>query len=112
MLLRKIKGGAGLYEDTTKEMLDDYLKTNMPDGEIIFLAADPNAKIKGVGSALLAELKRRESGKKIYLFTDNAYTYQFYEHRGFDRVSERDVVLDFGKKKVPLKCLLYDKKIK
>ena len=37
------KGGAGLYDDTVKAQLAHYLQTNKPDGEIIFLAADPEA---------------------------------------------------------------------
>lgn len=58
---------------------------------------------------LIKEFERREKGKKIYLFTDNACTYQFYEHRGFERVGQRDVVLNIGKRKVDLQCLLYSK---
>lgn len=105
------KGGANLYEDTTKEQLAHYLKSNTPDGEIIFLAADPNCKIKGVGTALLNALEEKESGKIIYLFTDNACTYQFYEHRGFKRVEEKEIVLKMPKGKVPLKCFIYSKEI-
>ena len=66
-------------------------------------------KIKGIGSRLLSELETLEKGKQIFLHTDDACTYQFYEHRGFDRVGEEDIVLEFGNKKVPLKCLLYSK---
>lgn len=80
------KDGAGLYEDTTKEQLAKYLKNNTPDGEIIFLAADPDCKIKGVGTALLNALEEVEKGKTVYLHTDDACTYQFYEHRGFKRI--------------------------
>lgn len=106
------KGGAGLYDETIKEMLKVYRKTNSPDGEIIFLAADPDIKVKGIGTALLHELENREKGKTIYLFTDNACTYQFYEHRGFERAVERDITLDMGnKKKVPLKCFLFSQTI-
>jgi len=90
-------------------MYQAYTQTNRPDGEIIFLAADPDSGIKGIGSKLLSELEKREKGKKIYLYTDNACTYQFYEHRGFERVGEEDVELVVGKKKVPLTCLLYSK---
>lgn len=105
------KGGAGLYEDTTKEQLAHYLKFNKPDGEIIFLAADPDCKIKGIGTALLNALEEKERGKTLYLYTDNACTYQFYEHRGFKRVEEKEIVLEMPKGKVPLKCLVYSKKI-
>ena len=105
------KGGAGLYDETVKSQLAHYKKSNNPDGEIIFLAADPDAKIKGVGSALLHALEEKISGKTLYLHTDDACTYQFYEHRGFQRVEERDIVLEMPKGNVPLKCLLYHKTI-
>ena len=105
------KTGAGLYEEATKLQLENYLRTHKPDGEIIFLAADPDCKIKGIGTALLKALEEKENGKTVYLHTDNACTYQFYEHRGFERVEETDIVLEMPKGKVPLKCLLYSKKI-
>ena len=105
------KGGAGLYEDTVKEQLAHYLETNVPDGEIIFLAADPDCKIKGIGTALLHTLEQREKGKTIYLHTDNACTYQFYEHRGFICVEDKEVVLDMPKGKIPLRCFIYSKTI-
>lgn len=103
--------GGGLYEQTARALLAQYLKTHAPDGEILFLAADPQAKVRGIGSALLAELERRERGKTIYLQTDDACTYPFYEHRGFARACEKQVALRFGKKQVPLKCFLYTKTI-
>lgn len=105
------KGGAGLYEDTTKEQMAHYLKFNTPDGEIIFLAADPDCKIKGIGTALLNALEAKEKGKILYLYTDDACTYQFYEHRGFKRVEEKEIVLEMPKGEVPLKCFVYSKKI-
>ena len=103
------KDGAGLYENTTKEQLAHYLKTNTPDGEIIFLAADPDCKIKGIGTALLNALEEKERGKTLYLYTDDACTYQFYEHRGFKRLEEKEVILEMPKGKVPLKCFIYSK---
>ena len=63
-----MKGGADLYEDTTKELLAHYLKSNMPDGEILFLAADPDCRIKGIGTALLNALEERKRGKR-FIFT-------------------------------------------
>ncbi len=105
------KDSVGVYEEANRAMLHDYTRTHSPDGEIIFLAADPTAKIKGIGTALLAELERRENGKQVYLYTDNACTYQFYEHRGFDRVGEKDICMDLPAKKVPLQCFLYSKRL-
>ena len=103
------KDGAGLYEETTKAQLKKYLQNHKPDGEIIFLAADPDCKIKGIGTTLLNALESVEKGKTVYLHTDDACTYQFYEHRGFERVQEKDIVLEMPKGKVPLKCLIYSK---
>lgn len=105
------KESVGIYDKVNKEMLENYKSKNNPDGEIRFLSANPNIKNKGIGTLLLNELEKREKGKEVYLFTDDQCTYQFYEHRGFDRVGEKDIVLDLNKKKVPLKCLLYSKKI-
>jgi len=60
---------------------------------------------KSVKSSVFSLLSRH------YLYTDNACTYQFYEHRGFERSEERQVVLDLDKRQVPLTCLFYTKKI-
>ena len=103
------KESAGLYDSINQEMLAEYKQTHSPDGELIFLAANPDVKVKGIGTMLLNELANRAKGKEIYLYTDNACTYQFYEHRGFDKVGEKNVVLEFGENKVPMTCLLYSK---
>jgi len=104
-----VKDGVGAYDEANKEMFEQYCQEKTPDEEIIFLAADPDIQVKGIGSLLLAELEHREPGKKVYLYTDNACTYQFYEHRGFELAQSRDVVLKIGAKAVPLRCLLYSK---
>ena len=103
------KESAGVYDHANQRMFQTYRKTNRPDGEIIFLAADPDCGIKGIGSKLLAELEQREKGKKVYLYTDNACTYQFYEHRGFTRVGEETITLDLENRTIPLTCLMYSK---
>lgn len=100
-----------IYNNVNKEMLNKYKQNNKPDGEIRFLTANPYLKIKGIGTFLLKELEKREKGKELYLFTDDKCTYQFYEHRGFDKVGEEKIILNIGKK-TPLKCFLYRKKIK
>ena len=106
------KDSAGGYDAANKEMLDNYAGKDKLDGEICFLAADPDNKIKGVGTALLEEFEKREKGKNIFLYTDDRCTYQFYEHRGFKRVGEKDIDIEIKRKKVKLKCLLYSKRIK
>lgn len=104
------KGGVMPYEEANKEMFRAYSERYTPDGEIRFLAADPDAKVKGVGTMLLNELARRENGKELYLFTDDQCTYQFYEHRGFEKIGEKDIVLELYNT-INLKCLLYHKKL-
>ncbi|WP_419025665.1 GNAT family N-acetyltransferase [Emergencia sp.] len=105
------RGGVGIYDEANRELLDAYLKENNPDGQVVFLAADPDAKVRGIGSRLLEELERRIRGKEIYLYTDDACTYQFYEHRGFQKSGEKEILMDLTSKKVPLKCFLYSKRI-
>lgn len=104
------KDSAGLYDEINREMLVEYKKTHDPDGEIIFLAANPEISEKGIGSKLLAELERREPGKEFYLYTDDFCTYQFYEHRGFERVGNQEVTLELGKKETKMICMLFSKK--
>lgn len=104
-------GSVNVYDKANQEMLAQYCENNTPDGELIFLAANPDIKIKGIGSFLLREFERRENGKNVFLYTDSACTYQFYEHRGFERTGDRDIVLELGDKKVELRCFLYSKVI-
>lgn len=106
-----VKDGVGVYEEANRDMFRNYSKSVSPDGEIVFLAANPDIKVKGIGSLLLGELEKREKGKKVYLFTDDACTYQFYEHRGFERAGQKNIDLKIGEKKVSLQCFLYSKTI-
>jgi GNAT superfamily N-acetyltransferase len=103
------KDGPNIYDEANKAMLNDYLKNANPDGEICFLAADPTIQGKGIGTLLLEELGRLEKGKLIYLYTDDNCTYQFYEHKGFERSEEKEIKMELGGKTVPLTCLLYSK---
>lgn len=104
--------GSGVmpYNEANKAMYEKYTEQFNPDGEIRFLAANPDSKVKGVGTFLLNELTRIKQGKEIYLYTDTNCTYQFYEHRGFERIGEQSIVLEL-QGDVALKCLLYRKKL-
>ena len=109
---RFAENGVGPYDSANGDMLKSLAEEYKLDGEICFLAANPDLKIKGVGSLLLSELEKREPGKRIYLFTDSNCTYQFYEHRGFERVSEKKVTLGLAEKgDVEISCYLYSKVI-
>lgn len=102
-------GSASLYHEANKAMLTNYKKQNQPDGEIVFLAADPSLKGKGVGSFLLQALTEQVQGKELYLYTDNHCNYHFYEKRGFERIGEKQIQMAL-EDTVDLKCLLYRKK--
>ena len=106
-----VRDGVGPYDTANKEMLKNYKEKDKIDGEICFLAADPDCKTRGIGSKLLEELEKREKGKTIFLYTDDKCTYQFYEHREFEKVGEKDIELEIENRKIPLKCLMYCKKI-
>ncbi|MGV3175779.1 GNAT family N-acetyltransferase [Aerococcus suis] len=54
-----------VYEQTNQQLLQAYQADHHPNGEIIFLAAKPNSRIKGIGTFLLDELTRREKAKKF-----------------------------------------------
>lgn len=98
------------YDKANSEMYKAFSKICKTDGEICFLAADQNAKINGIGTLLLREFEGREAGKRIYLYTDNNCTYQFYEHRGFERVGKKQICLSFSTdNEVTLSCYLYSK---
>lgn len=109
---RFAKDSVGPYDAANEDMLKNLAAEQELDGEICFLAANPDLKIKGVGSLLLSELEKREPGKRIYLFTDSNCTYQFYEHRGFERAREKKVTLGLAEKgDVGISCYLYSKVI-
>lgn len=91
-------------------MYDTFCKEHTPNGEIVFLSANLENKVKGVGTALVVALEADEPGKLVYLYTDNACTYQFYEHRDFTKSGERHIMMDMKKKEVPLICLFYSKR--
>lgn len=103
-------GGVMPYNEANKVMYAKYIERYKPDGEIRFLAANPDSKVKGVGTFLLNELAKIKQGKEIYLYTDTNCTYQFYEHRGFERIGEQKIILEL-QDDVNLKCLMYRKKL-
>ena len=103
------QNGVAPYETANQVMLKEYMKTANPDGEICFLAADPTLQGKGIGTKLCNELARREKGKQVYLYTDDNCTYQFYEHKGFERSEEKEIEIEIHGKITPLTCFLYSK---
>lgn len=107
--LQKLFAGSGVgeYDQVNQDLLDTYLKERRPCGEIVFLASDLAAPVKGIGTKLLNELKQRARGKEVFLYTDSGCTYQFYEKRGFTQAANRQTVVSVLGKKQDLTAMLY-----
>ena len=72
---------------------------------------DKDTLFRAVLQPLLAAFERACAGMDMFLRTDDACTYQFYEHRGFMRAAERDVVMEGAKGAFTLKCMMYVKHV-
>lgn len=105
------KDGAGNYDQVNKQLLNRYKSAITPDGELCFLATNPHTLQRGTGTFLLNELIRREKGKEIFLFTDDACSYQFYDHRDFARFAEKEIKMRIDRRQVTLRCFLYHRKL-
>lgn len=97
----------GEYERANHEMYRHYISSHKPDGEILFLATNPNYINKGIGTIIVDELRNREKVKEVYLYTDSGCTYPFYEHKGFDKEPSKTIIMELGSKSVELGCYLY-----
>mgnify|MGYP000761471245 FL=1 len=105
--LSGIKTESEIRTATGFEELDRVLGGGIVAGSLVLVGGDP-----GIGkSTILLQVCKNltEKGKKVFLYTDSACTYQFYEHRGFELAQEKDITLKIGNKEVALRCLLYSK---
>ncbi len=116
------KSGAESYEQANARMLASFKKRLQaknrsanralhPQAEILFLAANPHSRVKGVGTLLLSQFERAAAGKLVFLYTDSGCTFQFYEHRGFSREETSKVPIHHGKRSFNLDCYLYAKQL-
>ncbi|VDG25471.1 GNAT family N-acetyltransferase [Lactiplantibacillus mudanjiangensis] len=97
------------YEGANAEMLATYQQQHHCDGELNFFAVDPTIIGQGLGTRLLNQLAKDMAGQNIYLYTDSGSTYQFYLHRGFSIVGQRELKLEKQGKLIPLTCYLMAK---
>ena len=65
--LQHLVAGKGVeeYDEANKDMYKSFCQKNNPDGEIIFFAADPDCKIKGIGTALLSAFDNDIHSKNV-----------------------------------------------
>ncbi|MBD7937518.1 GNAT family N-acetyltransferase [Cytobacillus sp. Sa5YUA1] len=97
------------YDHVNMKMLEELKRTEQVDGELNFFAVNPEIKGQGIGTKLLKELEKLESGKKIYLYSDSGSTYQFYMHRGFLEKGRENIKVEVANEEVPLTCFLFSK---
>lgn len=107
LLLPGVENAGRVYGATSPRLLRAY-RGPAPDGEITFLAVNPDRQGRGTGRALVEELARRQAGKRLLLFTDDSCNYRFYDHLGFDRIASTFAIIG-GADPRPLECMLYMK---
>lgn len=105
--LRKNAKGIEDYVSKLDNAIDMYTKKEKPDGQLNFFVVNPNLNGKGIGTKIINEFKRQYSNMKVFLFTDDQCSFEFYEHRNFRKVYEGDTVLHLTRD-INLKILLYD----
>ena len=106
---KALQDSMACYDRANKGLLRAYGCKHSVEGKIGLLVVDPIFIGKGIGSRLLNEFEKREKGKNIILYTDDACVYQFYEHRGFQREGEQDILMELTDRITPLRCFLYSK---
>lgn len=111
LLKKNSPGSFDVYQKVNEEMFVSYLLGHNPEGELSFLVADSSLAGQGIGSALLHAFTEAERGKEVYVFTDSGCNAPFYEHRGFIKCGEKNVVFSLPKGRVPLTCFLYRKEL-
>ena len=103
--------GSNLYVINNKIMLDGLKKIRKIDGEIKFLACDPNCIGKGIGSKLLNEFEERNKNKNVILFTDSECNYKFYDYKKYIKMDEKDIDFKVNGENSLLKCFIYYKEL-
>ena len=86
------KESAGAYDAGNNQLLSEYLSDHSPDGKIIFLAANPDIPIKGLGTRLLNELQKRVQGKEIYLLQIVLVRINFMKSAVFNVKKKKDFI--------------------
>lgn len=80
------------------------------DGILTLFAVNQNCRGFGVGKTLLEHLigyLEKQRVKHIYLYTDTTCTYEFYEHRGFERLESKELQMERGGKPFQMEVFLY-----
>lgn len=88
--IRDFKNLHKIYHDFSQKHENEF------NGVLTLFAVDENCRGFGVGLKLLAGLMdylNAQNTSRIYLYTDTTCSYEFYEHRGFERLEEQKLLM-------------------
>ncbi|MCL2400381.1 MAG: GNAT family N-acetyltransferase [Defluviitaleaceae bacterium] len=94
---------------TYQELISDYIDNY--DGTLDFLVLSKESHGLGIGKSLWMALKSyfdENNAKSIYLYSDVECNYGFYEHFGFARKAEKEVIFKFNEEDYKMNIFLYD----
>ncbi|WP_097014312.1 GNAT family N-acetyltransferase [Anaerocolumna aminovalerica] len=106
-----------------KDNIDDYKKVqntyyqlitgkeNDFDGSLTLFAVTQECRGLGVGKTLLSypfEYLKSQNTRNIYLYTDSACNYKFYDNHGFVRLGEENLKITRENKPSTLDVFLYE----
>ncbi len=89
------RGGVIPYHEANRAMYTKYAQRNTPDGEIRFLAANPDHKKKGIGTFLLHELARRRRTRKSFYSLTRTAIINFMNIVGLNALANRRLCWNF-----------------
>lgn len=85
------------------------------DGVLTLFAVSSECRGKGIGKKLLSDMEtywKERQTKSTYLYTDTTCNYGFYEHQGFIRLEEENLVLKSDGKPCEMGVFLYGYEVK
>ncbi|WP_461612488.1 GNAT family N-acetyltransferase [Clostridium sp. Marseille-QA1073] len=91
-----------------KELMKN--KKHLFSGNIELLALSEQCRGLGIGKALvdnLFEYVKSKSVKSIYLYTDTACNYGFYDHTGFKRLDSKEITMNLKPRSSKKTIFLY-----
>lgn len=108
---RKYRKQAAGYRDihTIYQEFSDKHKGAF-DGVLTLFAVNQDCRGFGMGKNLMERLMgywEKQGVKHIYLYTDTTCTYEFYEHRGFERLESKELQVERGGKPFQMEVFLY-----
>lgn len=108
---KKCKNGIADYRNIL-EIYQDFSRKHKGefDGVLTLFAVNEECRGLGVGKELLSRLfdyLQKQNVGRIYLYTDTTCSYEFYEHKGFERLEEKQLTVTREEKPFRMNVFLY-----